>query len=130
MKLFSTALSAALVFSSFGAFAQSGFPKTVEQVVNISTALIPSGFDNSSPVAIVSGLFPNSCYSWSRADVAHPTAFTHEVRNMANVQLGMCLMVMVPFAEEVELGRFAPGDHSIRFVNGDGTYLEKTLQVR
>lgn len=130
MKLFPTTLAAALALASIGAFAQSTLPKTSERVVNISTAVIPSGFDNSEPVAVVSGLFPNSCYSWARADVTHPTGFTHEVRNVANVQTGMCLMVMIPFSEEVDLGRFSPGSHTIRFVNGDGSYIEKTLQVR
>jgi hypothetical protein len=129
MKSLSISALSIVALAASGAFAQE-LPKTTERVVNISSALIPSGFDNSEPVAIVHGLYPNSCYSWNRADVTHPSATLHEVRAVANVSRGMCLMVMVPYAEEVPLGRFSAGQHTIRFVNGDGTYQEKALEVR
>jgi hypothetical protein len=121
----------ALVMAGFGmvnaAFAAP--TDSAEKVVNISSAVIPSGFDNSEPMAIVSGLFPNSCYAWDRSEVKHVSNTLHEVRSIAKVRQGMCLMVMLPFSEEVMLGKFESGEHTLRFVNGDGTYLEKRLSV-
>ena len=104
-------------------------PSSRRSTVNVSSAVIPSGFDNTSPVAVVSGLFPNSCYSWDKADVTHTTPTTHEVKSYAQIRSGYCLMVMLPFSEEVPLGSFSSGHHTIRFVNADGSYLEKTLDV-
>jgi hypothetical protein len=36
---------------------------------------------------------------------------------------------MLPFSEEVPLGTFEAGRHTIKFVNADGSYIEKTLDV-
>jgi hypothetical protein len=38
-------------------------------------------------------------------------------------------MVLVPFNKEIKLGKFNAGKHTLKFVNGDGTYLEKTMVV-
>jgi hypothetical protein len=97
--------------------------------VNLSTVVIPSGFDNSEPVAVLGGLFPNSCYTWEKAEVTHVDQTTHEVRSFAQIRDGYCLMVMLPFSEEVPLGTFKTGQHKIKFVNSDGSYIEKTLDV-
>jgi len=111
------------------AFADPGQPVVVRKAINVSNASIPSGLDNTEPVAIVSGLFPNSCYSWQAAEVTEVSPLVHEVKSFANVRTGMCLMVIVPFSEEVALGKFTTGRHTVRFLNGDGTYMEKTVDV-
>jgi hypothetical protein len=98
-------------------------------VVNINAVSIPSGFDNNEPIAVISGLFPNSCYSWDKAEVKGVDKMTTEIRSYANIRQGMCLMVIIPFSEEVNLGKLEAGEHTLRFVNGDGTYLEKKLIV-
>lgn len=101
-----------------------------EMLIGVSDAYIPSGFDsNSNAYVVASGVFPNSCYSWSRADVKNVSDTEHEVRSYANVKPGMCLMVMVPFNKEIQLGKLITGKHVVRFVNGDGTFLEKELNV-
>jgi len=38
-------------------------------------------------------------------------------------------MVLVPFTKEIRLGKLQTGKHALRFLNGDGTYLEKSLVV-
>jgi hypothetical protein len=38
-------------------------------------------------------------------------------------------MVLVPFTKEVKLGKLNSGKHTLKFLNGDGTYLEKTMAV-
>lgn len=101
-----------------------------EQMVSMNDAYIPSGFDSGSDsFAVVSGLFPNSCYKFRDAKVEHVGPSLHEVRAYATVTQGMCLMVLVPFNHEVQLGKLAVGDHSIHFLNGDGTYWEKHLVI-
>lgn len=101
-----------------------------EVIVGINEAYIPGGFDiYSDTYVIASGIFPNGCYRWSRADIKHVDQYNHEIRSIANVQQGMCIMVLVPFNKEIKLGKFSAGKHTLKFVNGDGTYLEKTMVV-
>jgi hypothetical protein len=101
-----------------------------EVMISVSDAYIPSGLDsNSDAYVVVSGVFPNGCYRWSKAEVVHSPSKIHEVKSFANVQPGMCLMVLVPFTKEVKLGNLEQGEHKIRFVSGDGTWLEKTLVI-
>lgn len=105
-------------------------PTEKEVLVGVNDAYIPGGFDANSDVYVVtSGIFPNSCYKWSRADVGHMAGNIHEVRSLARVNQGMCLMVLVPFTKEVQLGQIGSGQHTVRFINGDGTYWEKGLVI-
>lgn len=134
MKKFSPLLSVAFLIFSTLAFADSASTRggeAKEVVVNVGTVVIPGGFDaNSDVFAVVSGFFPNGCYKWQGAEVTHDfAARTHEVRSKALVTPGMCIMVMVPWSEEVQLGKLGAGDHSVRFVNGDGTYMEKKIKL-
>ncbi len=111
-----------------GASAQAMDVKEVD--VSVSDVFVPGGFDTGSDVFVVeSGVFPNGCYSWKEARVNHISDTMHEIRSVANVTQGMCIMVLVPFTKEVRLGQFSAGEHTLRFMNGDGTYLEKTLVV-
>lgn len=101
-----------------------------EMAVGINSVYIPAGFDSGSDAyVVVNGIFQNSCYKWKRAEITNKDNFTHEVKNIATVSQGMCLMVLVPFQKEVRLGQMATGSHTLRFLNGDGTYLEKTMVV-
>ncbi|MBS1984992.1 MAG: hypothetical protein JST16_12555 [Bdellovibrionales bacterium] len=124
-------LKTALVLTCGWGLAASAAPQppAKEVTVNISSAFLPSGQDFSDPSAVISGMFPNSCYAWSRADITHVTDTLHEIRGIASVRQGMCLMVLVPFSEEVHIGKLVRGTHTLRFVNGDGTYQEKQINV-
>lgn len=118
-----------LGFAMATAFAQAA-PEDKEVLVNVGDVFVPGGFDTGSDVFVVeSGVFPNGCYSWKGAEVTHISPTLHEVRSIASVQQGMCIMVLVPFTKEVRLGKFESGDHTLRFINGDGTYLEKRLNI-
>ena len=122
---------ALLVTVSFGPLTATAdqAPKK-EVVIGVSEVYVPGGFSTSTDAyVIVSGMFPNSCYKWARAEVATPKAMFHEVQSIATVSQAMCLMVMVPYSKEVNLGRLESGEHTLRFLNGDGTYFEKTLAV-
>lgn len=103
---------------------------TKEVVITVSDVLVPTKVDhNTDAKVVVSGMFPNSCYSWSRSEVNHPELFRHSIRAMALVSQTMCLMVLVPYTKEISLGRLTPGEHTLRFINGDETWFEKTLIV-
>ncbi len=133
-KMMKNVVVFAAVVASFGSVAfasdDQGQPKTRETVVSINDAYVPSGFDtNSDAFVVVNGLFPNSCYRFKSTAVNHVGPALHEVRAIATVSEGMCLMVLVPFSKEVQLGKLAAGDHAIRFMSGDGTYWEKSLSV-
>lgn len=105
-------------------------PADREVVVGITDVYVPGGFDSTSDVfVVVNGIFPNGCYKWSRANVNHISASSHEVKSVAKVSQGMCLMVLVPFTKEVPLGVLGKGTHNVRFSNGDGTYLEKNIVI-
>jgi hypothetical protein len=132
MKWVSWLAFVALFSQSILVFADGGELESKEVVVGVSDVLVPGGFDSSTDAYVIeSGVFPNGCYRWKRAEV---TAVAdqknlHEIRTIASVSQGMCLMVLVPFTKEVKLGKLSPGVHTLRFVSGDGTYLERTLTI-
>ena len=105
-------------------------PKERELTVAVNDAFVPGGFDSSTDAnVIVSGLFPNGCYRWSRAEVVKGDNNVTEIYTKAKVRSGMCLMVLVPFSNEVNVGRLTKGANTLRFMSGDGTYLEKQVNV-
>lgn len=123
-------LAAALVLFGMNAFAGQQAPVEKEVQIGINGVYVPGGFDTASDVfVVVNGIFQNGCYKWKRADVDHKDSFNHEIKSVASVSQGMCLMVLIPFQKEVRLGKFSAGKHTLRFENGDGTYLEKSLIV-
>lgn len=100
-----------------------------EVMIGINDAFIPGGFNSGSDAFVVaSGIFPNGCYRWSKAQVT-TSGNLHEVKSFATVQQGLCIMVLVPFNKEIRLGKLDSGTHQVRFVNGDGTYLEKQMVI-
>ncbi|MCB0362119.1 MAG: hypothetical protein KDD35_05340 [Bdellovibrionales bacterium] len=122
-------LSLALPVTS--ASASSPAPKESEVVVGVVDAFIPSGFDSESEAYVVAnGLFPNGCYRWKRAEVKHDWANkVHEIRSIAGVNEGMCIMVLVPFTQSITVGKLGTGEHKLRFVDGNGNYMEKALVI-
>ena len=130
-KFFTAALATAtMTILPMMASAGDQRPEEKEVVVGISDALVPGGFDSQTDAYVIeSGVFPNGCYKWKRADVTNPKANLLEIRTIASFSQGMCLMVLVPFTKEVKLGRLSAGTHTLRFINGDGTYLERTVSV-
>ena len=119
------------VLVSGGAFAATDRPVEKDVLINIHDVIVPAGFDSESDVVVIeSGVFPNSCYRWNQATVQQDKAAgIYEVKSTARVSQGMCLMVMVPFNKEVNLGRLGQGEHHVRFINGDGTYIEKLIKI-
>ena len=105
-------------------------PAVKEVTISVTDAFIPGGFDSEADAyVVVNGLFPNGCYRWKSAEVTSAEPFNHNIRSVASVSQGMCIMVLVPFTKEVRLGKLASGTHTLKFLNGDGTFLQKTLNI-
>lgn len=120
-------LSSAFVFA---AQAQQELPAVKDVVIGVNDVFVPAGFDsNTDAYVVVSGIFPNGCYRWKKASVNNKTDFQHEVTSVAEVSQGMCIQVLMPFSKDIHLGKLATGKHTLRFVSGDGTYLEKSMVV-
>lgn len=101
-----------------------------EKVVTVSDAYIPSNFDSRSDAFVVlNGWFPHSCYKIKEVKVDHVNENLHQITTTANVTEGMCLTVIVPFHKEVQIGKLAVGQHTLRFMNGDGSFMEKTFTI-
>lgn len=129
-KLLAAAAVLTTMVSAQVALADLQAPETTDVVVSIGDAFIPSGFDSGSDAFIVvNGYFPNSCYEWKEAQVDHENPMLHQIRSIARVKEGICLMMLVPFSEEVQLGKLERGTHTLHFMNGDGTYLEKQMSI-
>ncbi len=103
---------------------------TKKVTVTVSEVFVPGGFSSDSDVyTVASGFFPNGCYAWTTPEITNVTETLHEIRAKAEVTQGLCIMVLVPFNKEIRMGQFVPGEHTLRFMNGDGTYLEKKLVI-
>ena len=105
-------------------------PDTKEIAIGLNDVFVPGGFDSEADAYVVaSGLFPNGCYSWKGASVKNVDAFNHEVQSFATVSQGLCIMVLVPFNKEIRLGKLSTGTHNLKFLNGDGTFMQKTMTI-
>lgn len=128
-NVFRSMVATLVLLTGVSSFA-GDLPAEKEVVVGLNDAYVPGGFDTGSDAYVVSnGVFPNGCYRYKRSEVTHKDDFTHEVRTIAGVSQGMCLMVLVPFTKEVRLGKFAAGKHTLRFIDGNGSYFEKSMTV-
>lgn len=119
-----------ILFSVFPTMADDN-PLSREVQIGISGVFVPGPFDaNTDAYVIVNGIFQNGCYKWSRADIISVQEFIHEIRTYANVLQSSCMMVLIPFQNEVRFGQLKSGEHKLKFINGDGTFLENTLTVK
>ncbi len=125
-----TIILLASVLLSTMSFAQGSPTPDKEVEVNINGVFVPGSFDsNSEAYVVVNGIFQNGCYKWSRADIKNVDNFNHEIKSIASVTQGMCIMVLVPFQKDIRLGKLAVGMHTLKFLSADGTYLEKQVTV-
>jgi len=105
-------------------------PTTKDVAIGLNDVYVPGGFDSEADAYVVAnGLFPNGCYQWKGASVNNVDSYNHEVQTYATVSQGLCIMVLVPFNKEIRLGKLASGSHNLKFLNGDGTYLQKTMTI-
>lgn len=106
-------LSIAL-FYSFAAYAQ---PEIVTAPVN--HLYIPEGFDsNDSVEVVVTGEFPNSCYSRNEVKVAVKDDVVdisiNAIANEKSFPAIRCTDMVVPYKEVVNVGNLQGGDYKVR----------------
>jgi len=121
---------ALVLLLAFGATAQA--QQSSEVMIDLTDVLIPSGVsERGGAYIVVAGYFPNSCYSWDRAEVTNRTPRLHEIRVYAWKTGQLCRMerVTIPYQATIELGRLAEGEQRLRFENADGTSFERTFDV-
>ncbi len=113
------------------ALANPTTPDPIKELsVGVNGVYIPSGFTNKAEAyVVVNGLFPNSCYTLIDPKVKHISTFNHEIMTMASVRQGICLRVLVPFKEEISIGKLSTGVHTLRFVADDGTAVEEKIEI-
>lgn len=129
--LISTSVLLAMV-CSFNYAGAAAAPHTKEVTIAVNDVLVPEDINENTDAKIVlTGMLPNTCYSWSRSEVTSPEATTHQIKAMAMVTVNTnCLMVLVPYTKVVNLGRLSVGEHTLRFMSGDDTYFERQLVVQ
>lgn len=122
-------LTAMLFFSSV-AIAQ---PEVIQAPVDY--LYVPTGFDsNDSVEVIVTGNFPNTCYSRNKVDVkVHDDIIDIKVTSLAPegslITSRACPQMLVPFKEVVAIGNLQGGEYEIR-VNADSARsLSEKLNV-
>jgi hypothetical protein len=111
----------------------AGAATAVKEVnIAINDVFIPEVIEsNADAKVILSGMLPNSCYKWSRAVVVNLDEMNHEIKARAYVTTDtMCLMVLIPFSKELNLGHLRAGEHTMRFIGWNGTYFERKVVVQ
>ncbi len=90
----------------------------------VTHLFIPTGFDDNDSVEfVVSGYFPDTCYSKNRVDVqvekntikVDVTAIQHEKKNPYD--LAMCSQMIIPFYEVITVGQLDKANYNV-IVNG------------
>ena len=103
---------------------------TKDVIVSVNGVFVPGGFSSESDAYVVlNGMFPNTCYSWDRAEVKNTTTKQHEIAAIAKVTQGTCLMMLVPWTKDVRLGKLERGHHMLRIHTGNGNYFERALEI-
>lgn len=80
------------------------------------TAYLPFGFDSNDNVQIVAeGLFSNSCYRAAPAEIkVDEAAKVINVFPKAYKYEGMCLQLLVPYSQVLDLGILKAGNYEVR----------------
>src|SRR5688572_12657520 len=91
----------------------------------VSHLYVPEGFDsNDSVEVVVTGSFPNACYSRNKVDVKvtgdlidiKVTAISPDHRNLLTSRF--CPQMIVPFKEVVDIGNLQGGEYEVRVNEG------------
>lgn len=129
-RIFTAMVIALGLFAGHANAAGAANVTTKEMYIAVNDVFVPNELKaNGDAYVVVSGMFPNSCYSWNRSEVKNVTNSEHEIRVVANVAQTICLMVLSPFNKEIILGRLSSGEHTVRVVSGDGTYFERKMSI-
>ncbi len=84
--------------------------------VEAARAFIPVGFDDNDIVQVtVTGVFPSNCYKVGPATaVVDPATLTIQVAQSAYFYGGICLPILVPFSQTINVGIAQPGTYQVQ----------------
>jgi len=93
---------------------------------------IPEGFDNNDSVeVVVTGTFPNACYSRNIVEVTYNDALIDiHVTAIVPEKTRKCTDMIVPFKEVVALGTLQGGEYSIRVNYRSPVELSDTMKIQ
>jgi hypothetical protein len=105
-----------------------------EERLNIASVDAPSGVVAGFGFDVtIHGMLPNSCYHFERAEILFDRTTAPprlDIRAIAHVSEGLCLMVLTPYSAVVHFGPVPAGENVLRFLNADGSSFERRLFVR
>lgn len=124
----------AIILSVFAIYsvgqAQSLEPTTVNSMFH--TGYIPNGFDTNDHVQVVGeGAFANTCYRPAKYDIKvdHSKKVVY-VKPKAYKYNGMCLMMIVPYSQTIDLGILKAGKYDVVQLDADKAYKMGDLRIR
>jgi hypothetical protein len=98
-----------------GLYANVAMAEFAAVPVSAQDLFVPQGFDDNDQVTVVlDGYFPNSCYRVDRVEknIDNESKII-TIEQFARVYPGPCLMLLVPFTSEVNLGTVPSGDYKV-----------------
>lgn len=125
------AILAILLLVSTASYAQSNpvQPSIVESLFH--TGYLPNGFDTNDYVQIVGeGTYSNTCFRPAAYDIRvdHPAKKVF-VTPKAYKYDGMCLMMMVPYSQVINLGMLKAGNYQV-VQQGETNYSMGNIAIR
>lgn len=113
------------VFLTHAALAQTVVPSPVDHI------FVPKGFDDNDAVeVVVTGKFPNLCYSRNQVSVKQiDKTILIDVTALTREAEASCPQMLVPFKEVVTVGNLAAGDYKIIVNQNSADSLSAELAV-
>ena len=134
VEIYLFSLFAAIVFFSVKSHAQRGLDGARVIPIVVVDATLPDVVHHQEEIiATVDGTLRNGCATPINALMSRPDNNKDgpiEVRTFGIVPKNICTAVMQPFRRDVRLGKLPSGQYLLKFINPDGTTLERRLNVR
>ncbi len=104
---------------------------TTEAVIHINEVYVPNDLSSEmESYVMIAGAYPNGCYRWKGSEMMSRDLYTHSIKPIAYVTQSYCIMVIIPFVQRIHLGKLVPGSHTLLFLNADGRYIVRTLEIK
>ncbi|MCO5142327.1 MAG: hypothetical protein M9962_04460 [Oligoflexia bacterium] len=88
--------------------------------------------DQSTASAVrvsIYGNLPNSCVDMKNSKIFEISPYLHQVSILGTQYEGVCLTVVTPYKDSLDLVGLPKGDHKFLFLSPDGNYEEKNFTI-